>query len=363
MRFFDITTHTHFSPLSPPDSPRDSRDSRDRRSSRDRSSDRSDRRRRSRSRSRSHEREERRERRKKKSGWDQQPEQMPIMTGFPDMAAHAPVSGSIHPSRMPQLGNLPGAIPGAPMAAYNPLAHLQGGVPAGITNMLPPHLAALMSGQMGGAVAGGASAPAAAAVNTANLPGTRQARRLYVGAIPVPMTENELKTFFVDAMRSAFPDIPGGDCVISVYLNLDKKFAFVEMRTPEEATTGMGLDGISMRGQTLRIKRPSDYNPAIHGNAPSASRIQPHMGGGGGGDRGAFTGQVSSQVPDGPNKVFCGGLPYSLSEEEVKELLGSFGQLRAFHLVKERESNTSKGSHAHIQTALHADRRINYTSN
>ena len=49
------------------------------------------------------------------------------------------------------------------------------------------------------------------------------------------------------------------------------------------------------------------------------------------------------QVPDGPNKVFCGGLPYDLGEEQIKELLSAFGQLRSFHLVREKDSATSKG--------------------
>jgi splicing factor U2AF subunit len=185
-----------------------------------------------------------------------------------------------------------------------------------------------------------------------NLPGTRQARRLYVGGIPIPIAEVELKQFFDVAMRSAFPDLPAGESVVSVYLNLDKKFAFVEFRTPEEATTGLGLDGIVMRGMTLRIKRPSDYNPSLHGSAPSASRISaaPMGGGAGGGAAAPFSGAVSSQVPDGPNKVFCGGLPYSLSEPEVMELLSSFGQLRAFHLVKDRETQQSKGCQLNTRT-------------
>lgn len=312
------------------------RDRRSPRRSRSRSrSPRSRSRSRSHSRSRSRSRSPRRERRKKKTGWDQGPMDPIAMAAAAQAAAmqqmgfamdpttqmlmqqqqaqqpqtqQPAVSGSIHPSRMTQLGNLPGAIPAA-TSGYNPLAHLAqpsaGGVVApNIANMIPPHLAALMNGNIGMPGAGGANsiAPIGSTpqLNTANLPGTRQARRLYVGGIPIPISENELKVFFVEAMRSAFPDLPPGECVVSIYLNLDKKFGFVEFRTPEEATTGMGLDGIVMRGHTLRIKRPSDYNPSVHGNAPSASRIQPQVGGSSGG---GGAGQISSQVPDGPNKV------------------------------------------------------------
>lgn len=35
-----------------------------------------------------------------------------------------------------------------------------------------------------------------------------------------------------------------GDAVVNVYINQEKKFAFVEMRTVEEASNAMALDGI-----------------------------------------------------------------------------------------------------------------------
>jgi len=36
-----------------------------------------------------------------------------------------------------------------------------------------------------------------------------------------------------------------GDAVVNVYINYEKKFAFVEMRSVEEASNAMALDGIS----------------------------------------------------------------------------------------------------------------------
>jgi hypothetical protein len=47
-------------------------------------------------------------------------------------------------------------------------------------------------------------------------------------------------------------------------------------------------------------------------------------------------GAISNQVPEGPNKLFCGGLPYDLGEVEIKELLAAYGPLKGFHLVRER---------------------------
>ena len=47
-----------------------------------------------------------------------------------------------------------------------------------------------------------------------------------------------------------------------MYINYEKKFAFVELRTVEEASNAMALDGIMFEGVAVRIRRPNDYNPA-----------------------------------------------------------------------------------------------------
>jgi splicing factor U2AF subunit len=55
-------------------------------------------------------------------------------------------------------------------------------------------------------------------------------------------------------------------------------------------------------------------------------------------------GIVSNIVPDSPHKIFIGGLPYHLNDEQVMELLSAFGKIRAFHLVKsDSTAITSKG--------------------
>ena len=38
--------------------------------------------------------------------------------------------------------------------------------------------------------------------------------------------------------------LSAGDAVVNVYINHEKKFAFVEMRSVEEASNAMALDGI-----------------------------------------------------------------------------------------------------------------------
>ncbi len=128
-------------------------------------------------------------------------------------------------------------------------------------------------GQMGGRGGGG---------NSTNDP-TKNLRRIYVGNLPSFAGEEHVRAFFCDVMRVCFcetdqlhsfvclvccvvfliwfrrfasilhlsqtacPNLEPGDSVLSVYLNAEKKFAFVEFRTIDEASAAAELDGVSFR--------------------------------------------------------------------------------------------------------------------
>ena len=46
---------------------------------------------------------------------------------------------------------------------------------------------------------------------------------------------------------------------------------------------------------------------------------------------------------DAAERIFIGGLPYYLTEEQCRELLASFGAIKSFDLVKDKETGQSKG--------------------
>ena len=56
---------------------------------------------------------------------------------------------------------------------------------------------------------------------------------------------------------------PGENPVMTVYINRERNFAFVELNTIELTTACLQLDGIKFNGQSLRIRRPNDYNPSV----------------------------------------------------------------------------------------------------
>ena len=51
---------------------------------------------------------------------------------------------------------------------------------------------------------------------------------------------------------------------------------------------------------------------------------------------------LSNQIPESPNKLFVGGLPSYFSDDQVKELLQTIGELRALHVVRDGAAS-SKG--------------------
>lgn len=157
---------------------------------------------------------------------------------------------------------------------------------------------------------------------------SRQARRLYIGNIPFGVTEEMMMNHFNQQMKMAGLAQSEGDPIIACQVNLDKNFAFLEFRSVDECTQAMAFDGIIFQGQSLKIRRPRDYQP-LPGLAENPSM--------------AVTGVVSTMVADTPHKIFVGCLPNYLNEDEVKELLSSFGPLRSFNLVKDTATGLSKG--------------------
>ncbi|KAF8093515.1 hypothetical protein N665_0383s0142 [Sinapis alba] len=167
---------------------------------------------------------------------------------------------------------------------------------------------------------------------------TRHARRVYVGGLSPSANEQSVATFFSQAMAAIGGNSAGpGDAVVNVYINYEKKFAFVEMRSVQEASNAMTLDGIIFEGAPVKVRRPSDYNPALAATLGPSQPI-PNL-------NLAAVGLTpgGSGALEGPDRLFVGGLPYYIPESQIRELLESLGALKGFDLVRDRETGNSKG--------------------
>ncbi|TNV73086.1 hypothetical protein FGO68_gene4342 [Halteria grandinella] len=161
------------------------------------------------------------------------------------------------------------------------------------------------------------------------------ARKVYVGGIPRDFPGDQVIRFLVDTLTRAGGVLdPPGNPVLKNFINSEKRFIFMEFRSVEEAYAAIQLDGIRFHGVNLRIRWTDDYEKL----GPIRPRRQvPVL------DTAAL-GIISTKVEEGPLKVFIGGLPKELSEEQIKNLLLNYGRLKSFHLVKDnKDLTTSRG--------------------
>ncbi|KAI0021514.1 hypothetical protein F4780DRAFT_737683 [Xylariomycetidae sp. FL0641] len=177
------------------------------------------------------------------------------------------------------------------------------------------------------------------AVNSAALkPGnSRQSKRLLVYNLPPGSTEESVMGFF-NIQLNGLNVVESTDPCVLCQISNDQTFALLEFRHASEATVALALDGISMEaddpmngstngsGRGLTIQRPKDYIvPAV----PEDTPYEP--------------GVISKVVVDTPNKISITNLPHYLTEEQVTELLVSFGELKALVLVKDNGTDESRG--------------------
>ncbi|KAI1482777.1 hypothetical protein F4774DRAFT_369004 [Daldinia eschscholtzii] len=176
-------------------------------------------------------------------------------------------------------------------------------------------------------------------VNSAALkPGnSRQSKRLLVYNIPPGSTEESIMGFF-NLQLNGLNVVESTDPCVLCQISKDQTFALLEFRHASEATVALALDGISMEaedpangaangsGQGLKIQRPKDYI------VPAVAEETPYK-----------PGVVSNVVIDTPNKISIANLPPYLSEDQVMELLTSFGELKALALVKDTGTEESRG--------------------
>ena len=200
-------------------------------------------------------------------------------------------------------------------------------------------------------------------------------RELFVGNTTPEMTEKMLTEFLGNAMEQVGLNVMTGNPITAC--RVSGKFAFIELRTPQEAANALNLNNIPFMGTQLRVGRPSKWSgpPDNHGNwedilakymsgelqlgntAPGqgAAAIANSKGGVPGGPATGGVGGPSSGMPPSGQASRVVELKNMLShddlanEEEYNEILedtreecGQFGQLISVTIPKAGEVGATK---------------------
>ncbi|KAK4930969.1 hypothetical protein LTR66_016066 [Elasticomyces elasticus] len=169
----------------------------------------------------------------------------------------------------------------------------------------------------------------------------RQAKRLFLNNLPATATDQSVANWF-NLHLNGLNVVVTNDSCISVNISVDRGFALVEFKAPEDTTMALALDGETMEehmaeangdamnGQVsgLQISRPKDYIVPT----PEADQYNTN------GENG-----ISTVVPDSKGKISVSHIPPYLEEAQVIELVQAFGELKAFTLVKDNTTDESRG--------------------
>ncbi|KAI5786461.1 hypothetical protein DFH27DRAFT_615241 [Peziza echinospora] len=178
-----------------------------------------------------------------------------------------------------------------------------------------------------------AQGPTNSATVTALKPtNSRQAKRLILSSIPSHANEENLLSF-LNSTLSNLNVVTNADPVTNVQFSANRTLGLIEFKSSEDTTVALAFSGIEYEGTPLELRRPKDYIVPLIADTHHREPVPPIPG----------QSLITPLVPDTPNKIAISNIPRYLSDEQVIELLKSFGELKAFILVKDNEQDESQG--------------------
>ncbi|EAN30936.2 Splicing factor U2af large subunit A [Theileria parva strain Muguga] len=99
--------------------------------------------------------------------------------------------------------------------------------------------------------------------------GSKAFREIYIGNIP-PVGDIEI---LMDIINQALISVngtsmPGNPC-LKGWISSDGHYAFIELRTMEEASNCMQLTGLNIMGHNIKVNRPKTFDADVFSKAPS----------------------------------------------------------------------------------------------
>lgn len=211
---------------------------------------------------------------------------------------------------------------------------------------------------------------------------TKPHRELYVGNLPAGVTIPQLAEFLNGVMKQLGLSQGAMSSVVTAWVSSDGHYAFVEFRTIEETQAALTyLNGMQIGASSLKVGRPKGYNGTASSvavpmgtvsgvgllggltmsSAPGISMLGGGMGiGMGMGMVGALNGgglgplnplmsaiglgmglgiggleptATEAAATETSNVIMVTNLPMGISDEQARELVSTFGELKGFNMI------------------------------
>lgn len=174
----------------------------------------------------------------------------------------------------------------------------------------------------------------------------KMSRELFIGNTTPEMTEAVLRDFLGNALQQVGLSVGPGNPIQAC--RVSGKFAFVELRTAQEASNALNLNNIPFMGVALRVGRPSKWTgpPDHHGNWEDI--LAKFMAGeiGPGAAAGAAAAEATSRVVVLEHMLTHDDLAnpdeYNDILEDTREECSQFGTLQQVVIPRAGESGATK---------------------
>jgi len=143
-----------------------------------------------------------------------------------------------------------------------------------------------------------------------------------IGNIPYGVSKNELLTYFTTLITSLKPDI--ANPIRNIEIGATNNFAIMDLDSKEMRDYVLELENLEFKGYKLAIQKVKGFFNKIY-DAEAEGRDP--------------FGNISTNALNEETKLYVGGLPLYLKDEDIRKLCEAFGFLKNFNLVKDNEGN------------------------
>ncbi|BFU18379.1 U2 snRNP auxiliary factor large subunit, putative [Entamoeba histolytica HM-1:IMSS-B] len=155
----------------------------------------------------------------------------------------------------------------------------------------------------------------------------RAAKRIYVGNINSSTSEKDIVDAFNEAMRRGdyVDKNDTRDIITHIEVNYERSYAFLEFRTLEEAVKALSLDGLTIKGASVKVRRPKDYNPVL----PFISGLS----------------QLMEPGTTNPREsiLYMGNIPLQMTDEQIRKKLENLNPLKNFFVIRDPDLGAPQG--------------------
>ena len=155
---------------------------------------------------------------------------------------------------------------------------------------------------------------------------------VFVGNLPWDFDEGEFKALFADC----------GEVQRIKYLMKEEQFTgncFLDFNTVDEATKAVALNGTEFKGRPLRL----NFSKGKKKDDSWGGGDKPKWGGAAAGGRTERPYKPQGAKPDGCTELFCGNLPWSVTDESIADFFKSAGTVTNTRWLNDKESGDFKG--------------------